>query len=156
MKRLATALDRALSIGLVGLLGALVTAVVWQVVSRYLLNSPSSVTEEIARYLLIWVSMLGASYAFRQRMHISLDLLTNALSGKTKLFAERLALAVIAVFAIAILLVGGGRLILLTWELRQTSPVMGLSIWIVYLAIPISGALILLYTLESMLRPRNG
>ena len=62
MKRLAAALDRALSIGLVGLLGALVAAVVWQVVSRYLLNSPSSVTEEIARYLLIWVSMLGASY----------------------------------------------------------------------------------------------
>ena len=156
MKTLTERLDRLLAASIIVILAALVAAVVWQVCSRYLLNNPSSATEEIARYLLIWVSFLGASYAYRRRMHISLDLLTRRLHGKPKGYVELLALSAVAVFAIAILILGGSSLVILTWQLGQVSAVLGISVSIVYTVIPLSGALILLDTIEFALDVLRG
>ena len=151
MKKLCRSLDRVLVVLLVALFAALVLMVVWQVLSRYALNSPSAFTEEAARYLMIWVSLLGASYVFRMRLHIGLDLLTRKLTGGNKRIAEVAALTVALLFALLILLVGGARLVELTWSLDQVSAVLGIRMALVYLAIPLSGGFILLYTLEQLL-----
>ena len=151
MKKLCRSLDRVLVVLLVALFAALVLMVVWQVLSRYALNSPSAFTEEAARYLMIWVSLLGASYVFRMRLHIGLDLLTRKLTGSNKRIAEVAALTAAVLFALLILLVGGARLVELTWSLDQVSAVLGIRMALVYLAIPLSGGFILLYTLERLL-----
>ena len=151
MKKLCRSLDRVLVVLLVALFAALVLMVVWQVLSRYALNSPSAFTEEAARYLMIWVSLLGASYVFRMRLHIGLDLLTRKLTGSNKRIVEVAALTAAAAFALLILLVGGARLVELTWSLDQVSAVLGIRMALVYLAIPLSGGFILLYTLEQLL-----
>lgn len=151
MKKLCRSLDRVLVVLLVALFAALVLMVVWQVLSRYALNSPSAFTEEAARYLMIWVSLLGASYVFRMRLHIGLDLLTRKLTGSNKRIAEVAALTAAVLFAVLILLVGGVRLVELTWSLDQVSAVLGIRMALVYLAIPLSGGFILLYTLERLL-----
>ena len=151
MKKLCRSLDRVLVVLLVALFAALVLMVVWQVLSRYALNSPSAFTEEAARYLMIWVSLLGASYVFRMRLHIGLDLLTRKLTGGNKRIAEAAALTAAVLFALLILLVGGARLVELTWSLDQVSAVLGIRMALVYLAIPLSGGFILLYALEQLL-----
>lgn len=151
MKKLCRSLDRVLVVLLVALFAALVLMVVWQVLSRYALNSPSAFTEEAARYLMIWVSLLGASYVFRMRLHIGLDLLTRKLTGSNKRIVEVAALTAAVSFALLILLVGGARLVELTWSLDQVSAVLGIRMALVYLAIPLSGGFILLYTLEQLL-----
>ena len=151
MKKLCRSLDRVLVVLLVALFAALVLMVVWQVLSRYALNSPSAFTEEAARYLMIWVSLLGASYVFRLRLHIGLDLLTRKLTGSNKRIVEVAALTAAVLFALLILLVGGARLVELTWSLDQVSAVLGIRMALVYLAIPLSGGFILLYTLEQLL-----
>ena len=151
MKKLCRSLDRVLVVLLVALFAALVLMVVWQVLSRYALNSPSAFTEEAARYLMIWVSLLGASYVFRMRLHIGLDLLTRKLTGSNKRIVEVAALTAAVSFALLILLVGGARLVELTWSLDQVSAVLGIRMALVYLAIPLSGGFILLYALEQML-----
>ena len=151
MKKLCRSLDRVLVVLLVALFAALVLMVVWQVLSRYALNSPSAFTEEAARYLMIWVSLLGASYVFRMRLHIGLDLLTRKLTGSNKRIVEVAALTAAVLFAVLILLVGGARLVELTWSLDQVSAVLGIRMALVYLAIPLSGGFILLYTLEQLL-----
>lgn len=151
MKKLCRSLDRVLVVLLVALFAALVLMVVWQVLSRYALNSPSAFTEEAARYLMIWVSLLGASYVFRMRLHIGLDLLTRKLTGSNKRIVEVAALTAAVLFALLILLVGGARLVELTWSLDQVSAVLGIRMALVYLAIPLSGGFILLYTLEQLL-----
>ena len=151
MKKLCRSLDRVLVVLLVALFAALVLMVVWQVLSRYALNSPSAFTEEAARYLMIWVSLLGASYVFRMRLHIGLDLLTRKLTGSNKRIAEVAALTAAVLFAVLILLVDGVRLVELTWSLDQVSAVLGIRMALVYLAIPVSGGFILLYTLEQLL-----
>ena len=83
MQKVVRVLDALLKNVLIFLMLALVVSVSWQVISRYVFSSPSSWTEEVARFILIWVSMLGAAYAFRTRAHLGLDLLPKKLMGRS-------------------------------------------------------------------------
>ena len=83
MKNITRFLDAVLTRALIVLMLLLVGSVLWQVISRYVFASPSSWTEEIARFLLIWISLLGAAYAFRSGMHLALDVLPKKLQGKS-------------------------------------------------------------------------
>lgn len=120
------------------LMTVLVLDVVWQVVSRFLLRDPSTVTEELARYLLIWLGLFGAAYAAGQGSHLSVDLLGSSRSRRR---ASRIAEALFG-----LLLVGGGaRLVYLQLVLGQSSAALGLPMGLVYLAAPIAGLLFIYY-----------
>jgi TRAP-type C4-dicarboxylate transport system permease small subunit len=149
MKSILSPLDRLLEWLLIILMIALVTSVTWQVLSRYLLASPSSWTEELARFLLIWIGTLGAAYAFRINMHIGLDLLPKKLTGAAALNLHRFTQLVIIVFAVTVLVIGGGSLVYLTWDLRQYSAVLGLPMSLVYLVIPLTGILVVIYSVAA-------
>ena len=149
MQSLLSPLDRFLRGMLVVLMASLVLSVTWQVVSRYLFASPSSWTEEVARFLLIWIGTLGAAYAFRTNMHIGLDLLPKKLTGISARNLHWFTLAVIIVFAATVLVFGGGSLVYLTWDLRQYSAVLGLPISFVYSVIPLAGLLIVIYSVAA-------
>lgn len=64
------------------IMGVMVIAVCWQVITRYILNNPSTVTEEALRYLLIWVTMVGGAYAYGRRKHLAITALSKRLSFK--------------------------------------------------------------------------
>ena len=68
-------LNRVLEVFLVILMSILVVDVLWQVFSRYLLSSPSSFTDELAGFLLIWVGVLGAAYVAGRQEHLAIDIL---------------------------------------------------------------------------------
>ncbi|WP_417624300.1 TRAP transporter small permease [Paremcibacter congregatus] len=148
MKKWISRLDRLLIILLVALMAILVMLIVWQVFARYILNDPSSVTEELARFVLIWTALLGASYAFRMRMHLGLNLFTQKLKGRHKSLAEFAALAAVAIFALVVMIIGGGRLMLLTADLNQLTAALGIPVAYVYSVLPLSGGLFLIYIAE--------
>jgi len=148
MKAIITPLDFILRWALVVLAVFMVLTVTWQVFSRYALRAPSSLTEEIARFQLIWLGLLGAVYTFRNRMHVGIDLLVAPLKGRKRLAAELVSLISVLLFAILILIYGGGRLVQLTHELNQTSGALGIRISYIYSIIPISGFLICIYALH--------
>ncbi|MDJ0751625.1 MAG: TRAP transporter small permease [Woeseiaceae bacterium] len=147
---LTAILDRFLKLALALLMAAMVTSVVWQVLSRYLFVVPAAWTEELARFLLIWIGMLGAAYAYREGSHLGIDLLANKLetAGKQKLHS--VVHIVCLLFAVSVLVVGGGSLVSMTWELKQYSAAIGLPIALVYAVIPLSGALISLFAAEAI------
>lgn len=141
------AVDRALAWACVALMGASVVNVVWQVVSRFVLGSPSGFTDELARFLLIWLGLLGAAYAVGQRMHLAIDLLPRALDGRPR---ARAALGVvlqgaILAFALAAMVYGGGNLVRLTTLLEQRSAALGVSLGAVYSVLPLAGAAMAFY-----------
>ena len=148
--------DRLLSGALVLLVGAMVVSVTWQILSRYLFVVPAAWTEELARFLLIWIGMLGAAYAYRRRSHLGLDLLPGKLGGTGKASLNIVTHFVCLSFAAVVLVVGGGSLVTMTWELRQYSAAMGLPIAFVYVVIPASGVLICLFALYGMLQGPAG
>ncbi|UXX79091.1 TRAP transporter small permease [Reichenbachiella carrageenanivorans] len=152
-------LDKTLETVLSALLGLMVLNVLWQVGSRYLLNDPSAFTDELSRYLLIWVGLLGAAYASGKGMHVSIELLERKLDDRKKHWQQVFIQIMVLVFALAVLIIGGIRLVYISFELGQTSSAMQLSLGYVYLALPLSGILISYYSLSdlfNLLKPKNG
>ena len=123
--------DRLLEGALAAILGGMVLVVSWQVVTRFLLRQPSSVTEELVRFGLVWLGLLGASYGFGQKAHLRIDLLPRG----TKL--ELVVHAAVAVFASLVLVAGGSRLVAITLALGQTSAALQIERGYVYVALPI-------------------
>ena len=148
--------DKVLGAALAALVTAMVVSVTWQILSRYLFVVPAAWTEELARFLLIWIGMLGAAYAYRTRSHLGLDLLAGKLTDHGQARLNVLSHFICMSFAAVVLIIGGGSLVAMTWELKQYSAAMGLPIAYVYAVIPASGVLICLFALAGMLQPPSG
>ena len=148
------AVDRVLAWACVALMAASVLNVTWQVVARFVLGSPSGFTDELARFLLIWLGLLGAAYAVGQRMHLAIDLLPRALDRRPR---ARAGLGVVLqgavlVFAVGVMVVGGGNLVRLVTTLDQTSAALGLPVGAVYSVLPLAGAAVAFYALLEIAR----
>ncbi|MEJ2207012.1 MAG: TRAP transporter small permease [Gemmatimonadota bacterium] len=145
--------EKALGWFLVVLMGVSVVNVLWQVFTRFALARPSSYTEELARYLLIWIGLVGAGYASAKRLHLAIDLLPRRVSGGRwgRTLAVIIELCVIT-FAGVVLVGGGLGLVRITLSLGQTSAALGIPMGWVYSALPVSGALIVWF---SSLRVRD-
>lgn len=130
----------------VSLSSFLVFCVIWQVISRYVIGKPSTITDELARYLFMWVALIGAAYTTGQKRHLAIDLLTMKLSGKRKLINEIFIQLAIAAFAFIVLVYGGTNLALKTLATGQVTPALGLEMGYIYFCLPISGALMIFYS----------
>ncbi|MBN1987148.1 MAG: TRAP transporter small permease [Prolixibacteraceae bacterium] len=143
-------IDKALEWVLVFLLSILVLDVLWQVASRYLLNSPSSYTDELAGYLLIWVGLLGAAYVAGKREHLAIDLLLQRSSAQRKFKLEMIISVVVILFAITVMVIGGSWLVYTRFYLSVKSAALGMPLGIVYLVLPVSGLLIAYFDIDNM------
>lgn len=143
-------LDKTLAAALIAVMACILLCVSWQVISRYMLKDPSSVTEELARFLLIWVGMLGAVYAYRTNSHLGLNLVLDKMSEKPKKFTLALIQVLVIVFSALVLVFGGYELVDLTLELKQISAALSVNMGVVYAVLPISGILLILYSLVNL------
>lgn len=132
---------RALGGAVALLMAAAVVNVVWQVVSRFLLGAPSSFTDELARYLLVWIGLLGSAYAASSRSHIAVDLIPRWIDRRFAPILTGIANAAVISFALGVMAFGGARLVWLSFELGQRTAALGLPLGVVYLVIPITGLL---------------
>jgi len=160
MSTLIKALDYILSRLSITLMSLLVLSVLLQVFMRYVVGSPVTFTEELSRYLLIWLGLMAAAYAYRMRMHLALDLLVLKLNEKRKVILNVVIHSLITLFVLAVLVYGGTQLVILTWVLEQYSPALGVSMSVVYTALPLSGLAMTIYAVEFILqelgfRPRD-
>ena len=153
MTKFIRVVDRILSTVCVTLMVALVACVVWQVFSRYVLGAPSTSTDELARFLFIWVGLLGAAFTLGKKKHLAMDFLSQTLEGRKQVFLQILITSIGLFFAVVIMLFGGGSLVMKTLSNGQVSPVLGLEMGWVYSAIPISGACMILYLLRDLFAP---
>lgn len=146
MNTLIHAVTRLLSFTLIFLMAIMVFAVTWQVFTRFVLGDPSGFTEELAGFLLIWIGLLGASYAYYSKAHLGIDVLTSKLPSSKRQLSEILVSAIVFLFALFLLVIGGSHLVRLTFTLKQISPAMGIPMGCIYLVLPISGFLFMFYS----------
>lgn len=132
------------------LMGSLVLCVVWQVISRYLLNAPSTFTDELARFLLIWVSLLGAAYLSGQNAHISIDMISQRLRPAAQRNLAIFINLLIILFVFSVLVIGGGKLVYTTFIYMQLTPTLQIPMAIVYMIGPIFGLLVTFYKLVNI------
>ena len=143
--KLRSQIDSVLEKALVFIMSLMVINVLWQVFSRYLLANPSSFTDELARYLMIWVGVLGAAYVAGKGNHVAITYFSEKFSS-SNLRRVKLAINLIIMgFAFLGMLIGGLRLVYITLILEQLSPSLKIPLGVVYAVIPLSGALIIFY-----------
>ncbi|WP_291862819.1 TRAP transporter small permease [Marinilabilia sp.] len=144
-------IDKILEVFLVVLTTTLVVDVVWQVASRYILSNPSSFTDELAVFLLIWVGMAGAAYVKGKNEHLAIDILPDKLKPKNK---NRLLVFInflIIVFCLTIMVTGGAWLVYTRFQMGQVSSALQVPLGFVYSIVPISGLLMIYYSLDDIL-----
>lgn len=144
--------DKGLEGLLVIILSVLVLDVLWQVASRYIMNSPSSFTDELAGFLLIWTGLLGAAYVAGKREHLAIDILLQRSSPERRYKLELIISVLIILFAVLVMIVGGSWLVYTRFYLGVTSAALGLPLGVVYLVLPISGILITYFDIDNMVR----
>lgn len=149
--KLRKIIDKSLEWFLVFLMSFLVIDVLWQVTSRYIMNSPSNFTDELAGFLLIWVGLLGAAYVAGKRQHLAIDLLVQKSSEKRKKQLEFIISIVIIIFAITVMIIGGSWLVYTRFYLSVKSAALGLPLGVVYLVLPLSGLLITYFDIDNLI-----
>jgi TRAP-type C4-dicarboxylate transport system permease small subunit len=147
MQKLTTIISKILGVILTILMAVMVLDVTWQVLTRFILKNPSSFTEELAGFLLIWIGLLGASYAYYTKAHLGIDVLTYKLTGLKKQFVEIMVNMIVLGFAFFVMVIGGLRLVNLTFTLNQISPALEIDMGYIYLVIPITGILIIYFAI---------
>ena len=143
-----TILTKIMTSVLIFAMGLMVFVVTWQIFTRFILNDPSLYSEEMAGFLLIWIGMLGSVYALITKSHIGIDILTKNLKGKEKTISIFMIYSLIILFSLSVLVIGGSRLVHLTFSLNQISPALGIKMSYIYLVIPLSGILIIIYSID--------
>jgi TRAP-type C4-dicarboxylate transport system permease small subunit len=116
------------------------------VFTRYILNFVPSWSEEVPRYLLVWITYLGAALAVRYKEHISLDIFFNLLPARLRQFGHLFLNLLIAAVGAIMLIFGLGLLRDFGADLMESIPVT--NFWL-YLSMPISGGLIILYIIRQ-------
>lgn len=147
--------DNTLGKVLAFIMAVMVLNVLWQVFTRFVLGTPSSFTDELARYLMIWVGILGAAYISGQGMHVAIELLPSKLSSSNQARLKLVVNWIIILFCFFTLVVGGLRLVFITYSLGQFSPALRIPLAVVYAVIPISGLLIIYYKFSDILIKRG-
>jgi TRAP-type C4-dicarboxylate transport system permease small subunit len=117
------------------------------VFSRYVLVRTFTWYDEIARGCFVWLTLLGAAVGVKQHAHFRLHLVVDRLPPRYQRAVAVLVLLVIMGFAGV--LIQQGLVFLELGRLQQT-PVMGLPKKWIYVAIPIGGALMILYSLAPL------
>lgn len=144
-----TIIDKVVFIILSTILLVILSLVIWQVVSRYALGDPSVFTEELVRFLLLWLGCLSAIYAFGQHRHIALTYLFDKLSKPLQKNIVLVHYIITLLFALLFFLYGGLQLMNITT--MQTSSVLAIPMHYVFIIFPFCGIILVFYkTLDIM------
>ncbi|TFD53557.1 TRAP transporter small permease [Cryobacterium frigoriphilum] len=158
MKMLKRIIDKVLEVVCIALFAGLVLLVVWQVFTRFVLSAPSSFSEELATYAFVWLVMFGTAYVFGERGHMAMDFVKNKLPLRVRTGANVLIEVLVLTFAALVMVRGGSSSASLAWA--QATGSIQIPLGYLYLALPISGVLIIFYSvyniLEIVRRARSG
>ena len=143
------AVNRLIEYLLFGLGFSMAILVAVQVFCRYILNSSLFWSEELARYMLVWLSFFGATVAYYRNLHPGVDALTSRLSAAKRRISQQLVY--ITTMGLAMIMVISGTQF--AWFVRmQISPALSIHKWIILIVIPLSGVLLFVYALAFFLK----
>lgn len=143
--KLKLTLDRFIQAIIAVLMGLMVLNVTWQVFSRYVLGDPSSFTDELSRYSMIWLGLLGAAFVSGKQGHLAIDVFVEKMKAKNLLYLQLIIHAMVIFFGAVIMVGGGINLVYISQLLQQKSATLQVPLSWVYSIIPISGVLVVYY-----------
>lgn len=115
----------------------------YQIVTRYVFNSPSTVSEELLTYTFAWMALLVSALVFGKREHMRVSFLADKVTGSSKMMLDVVVEILVVAVAVIVLLYGGFTMVQLTMSQKTAS--LGIPMGMVYAVVPITGALITIY-----------
>jgi len=142
---------KVVNILIIILFGVQVVVVFIQVIARFIFINPFSWSEEMARYIQVWMILLVSSICVRKNAHFAIDYLIYKLNFRYKKILD-IMVNLIVLFYIFIITTYGWRIVVTIFTFSQTSPAMLIPMYLIYLAIPVSGLLMFLEGLIRLLK----
>ena len=149
MKKLKQMIDKAVEWFSIALVIVMVLLVLWQVIARYLLNSPSSVSEALTRYLFVWLVLITSTYAFGSREHMYISALNDRLRGKIRTVVNILIEVLTILFAACVMVFGGS--IITRMQMVSLDSSLHIPMGVVYAVIPVCGVITVFYCICNIL-----
>lgn len=148
LKRINDALGW-IEMAILGLFVVVMFAVVFgQVFFRYVLNQPSPWTEELARYLFIWISLIGAAYGVKQQSHFGFDMLVKKMSPRLQTVGHYAVQVCMGILVFVLIFYGLRMLKIVSF---QITPALQIPMRYVYYSLPVSGFLMSFHLLYNLL-----
>lgn len=136
---------------LLGTLAFNVVLVFVQVIMRYVFHHSLFWSEEVARFLFLWFSWIGTSFAVREGAHVKVTVLLDRLEGKAKSILELSSLVIWIAFSI-FLAFQGWKMTMFVASMQQTSPALYIPMYLVYASVPVGS---MLMTARLLLELKN-
>lgn len=133
---------------LAALVGIMVVVVTYHVAVK-IVAEPSDWTDEFLRYSIIWLTMLGAPYAYGAGKHLSINILTNGFSARGKIIDKLVVELLILILSVVVFIIGG--IMVTTNAVGQFSASMHLPMQLYYVGVPIGGILMVVYCIDHIL-----
>ena len=151
LKKSRITMCRLLEMALILAVAVLVLDVLWGVFTRYALSEQAKWSEELARFLLIWISLLGGAVAFGEKSHLGVDYFVGKFDPVARKFITIVGQIIVLFFAISIFIVGGTQVVRDALAMEQMTPALNWKMGHVYLVLPIAGVFMILFTVEQLL-----
>ncbi|MFA9377657.1 MAG: TRAP transporter small permease [Lachnotalea sp.] len=125
------------------ILALMTILVTWQVITRFVFSSPSTITEALAKYLFIWLVLVTAAYVVGKREHMAIEFFVGRFPKKTQNILGLVSEVIIILFAAVVLTYGGGYIAMNA--MSQTDSALPIPVGVVYMALPVGGILTVFY-----------
>ncbi|MBF7095634.1 TRAP transporter small permease [Alkalibacter mobilis] len=149
MKKLDEILMKILYIVCAGLMFMMAAVIFAQVVFRYVVGSSLTWSEELGRYIFVWMSFLGMTVAMKKGSHVALDVLVQYLKGVSQKTLMVLNNLLVGFFG-SVLFYSGYKLVSL--GVGQKSPTLGIPMQYLYTVIPVSGIILVYFVISQTLQ----
>jgi TRAP-type C4-dicarboxylate transport system permease small subunit len=140
-------LDKILEVLSTLTLAIMTVLVCYQVITRYVFNSPSAISEALSQYLFVWMIMFGSAYVYGSKEHLTIDILKDRFSPKMTMVVDVITNICLFVFILVVCVVGGW--LYTQKQYVQVDPSLMISKGILYVSVPFTGVITLFYAVYN-------
>lgn len=148
LHKIRKVIDVVLSTACAVIFGIMVVVGTYQIVTRYFFNSPSTVSEELLTYSFTWMALLASAYVFGKRDHMRMGFAADKMTGTPRKVLEIVIELLVMLLAGSVMVYGGFTIMQLT--MTQVTASLGIPMGGVYTVVPLSGILIVFYSLLNI------
>lgn len=120
----------------------------YQIITRYVFNSPSTKSEELLTYSFTWLALLAAALVFGKRDHMRMEFLADKIKGKASVTLSIISEVIVLIFSTLVLVYGGFQITKLT--ALQSTASLGVPMSYIYVIVPICGILIVIFSIMNI------
>lgn len=153
MEKIRTNFDKLLELICSAIFVVMIATVLYQIFTRTVLNNPNTMTEELVRFGLVWLAMLATAYVVGKRSHLAVTILSDNLKPANRRMLEVFVQVLFLVFAGLIMVYGGWKAMSVT--MGQIPPSLSVPMGYVYLAVPVSGFIMFVYSLLNLMQGKT-